>query len=154
VLRLGEETGLPVVAGGDRHGREPNAILSLSRAATFPEFVHEVRNQRFSHLVFMPQYREPLKMRILQVIGDVLRDYPENLKTGRRWCDRVFYRESGGTTPIPLAEMWNGNSRKMLQQITGAATLLEWRGIRSALRFVLDDTATVWQTPVLHNQTE
>jgi hypothetical protein len=38
VIALGREIDLPVVAGGDRHGREPNAILNLSRASIFPEF--------------------------------------------------------------------------------------------------------------------
>ncbi len=34
VIRLAQQTGLPVISGGDRHGLEPNAILNLSRAAT------------------------------------------------------------------------------------------------------------------------
>jgi hypothetical protein len=149
VLRLGRQIGLPVVAGGDRHGREPNAILNLSRASTFPEFVDEVRNRRFSHIVFMPQYHEPLKMRILQTMVDIVRDYPENLKERRSWADRVFYREPGSATPIPLAAIWNGNGPKIIQQFIAAMRLLEWRGVRSALRLVLDDRAIVWQAPVL-----
>jgi hypothetical protein len=43
VLALGEEVGMPVISGGDRHGCEPNAALNLTRAATFDEFVREVR---------------------------------------------------------------------------------------------------------------
>jgi hypothetical protein len=146
VLRLGRQIGLPVVAGGDRHGREPNAILNLSRASTFPEFVDEVRNRRFSHLVFMPQYHEPLRMRVLQTMVDIVRDYPENLKGRRSWSDRVFYREPGSTTPIAMAAIWNGNGPKIIQQFIVAMRLLEWRGIRSALRLALDDRARVWQT--------
>jgi hypothetical protein len=146
VLRLGRQIGLPVVAGGDRHGREPNAILNLSRAATFPEFVDEVRNRRFSHLVFMPQYHEPLRMRVLQTMVDIVRDYPENLEGRRAWSDRVFYREPGSTTPVPLAAIWNGNGPQIIQQLIVAMRLLEWRGIRSALRLALDDRASVWQT--------
>ncbi|MBV8895717.1 MAG: hypothetical protein JO051_04330, partial [Acidobacteriaceae bacterium] len=133
VLRLGRETGIPVVAGGDRHGREPNAILNLSRASSFPEFVDEVRNQRFSHVVFMPQYHEPLRMRVLQTMVDIVREYPENLKGRRSWSDRVFYREPGTMTPVPLAAIWNGNGPRIIQQFIVAMRLLEWRGIRSAL---------------------
>ena len=146
VLRLGRETGIPVVAGGDRHGREPNAILNLSRASTFPEFVDEVRNQRFSHLVFMPQYHEPLRMRVLQTMVDIVREYPENLKGRRSWSDRVFYREPGTMTPVPLAAIWNGNGPRIIQQFIVAMRLLEWRGIRSALRLALDDRQSVWRT--------
>ena len=39
VLSLGEARDLPVVGGGDRHGREPNAILNLSAARTFAQLV-------------------------------------------------------------------------------------------------------------------
>jgi hypothetical protein len=149
VLRLGRQIGLPVVAGGDRHGREPNAILNLSRASTFPEFVDEVRQQRFSHLVFMPQYHEPLRMRVLQTMVDIVRDYPENLKGRRSWSDRVFYRQPGSTSPIPVAGIWNGNGPSIIQHFIVAMRLLEWRGIRSALRLALDDRAAVWQSSAL-----
>jgi len=145
VLQLGRQSRLPVVAGGDRHGREPNAILNLSRASSFPEFVDEVRNRRFSHIVFMPQYREPLKWRLLQTMVDIVREYPENLKGRRSWSDRVFYREPGSTTPIPLAAIWNDNGPKIIQQFIAVMRVLEWRGIRSALRLALNERATVWQ---------
>ncbi len=147
VLRLGRRIGLPVVAGGDRHGREPNALLNLSRASTFPEFVDEVRYQRFSHIVLMPQYREPLKMRVLQTMVDIVRDYPENLKGRRSWSERVFYREPG-STPVPLATVFNGSGPKIIQHFITAMRLLEWRGIRSALRLALDDSGSVWQSAV------
>ncbi len=57
VAALGKALNVPVVAGGDRHGREPNAILNLSRAKTFSEFSEEIRRERVSHVVFMPQYQ-------------------------------------------------------------------------------------------------
>lgn len=104
VLQLGAQIGLPVVAGGDRHCREPNALLNLSRASNFAEFVDEVRNRRFSYIVFMPQYRKPLKMRILQTMIDIVRDYPENVEGRRSWSDRVFYREPGSAA-IPVSSI-------------------------------------------------
>ena len=149
VLLLGRQSCLPVVAGGDRHGRESNAILNLSHAANFPEFVDEVRNRRFSHVVFMPQYHEPLRMRVLQTMVDIVRDYPENLRGRRHWSDRVFYRAPGTTEPTPLTQIWNGNGPRIISQFILAMRLLEWRGIRSAIRLALDDTATVWQSPTL-----
>ena len=43
-----------VISGGDRHGIEPNANLNLTNATTFNGFVHEVRRERRSHVLFMP----------------------------------------------------------------------------------------------------
>ncbi len=54
------------IAGGDRHGVEPNANINLTNATTFTEFVHEVRREKKSRVLFMPQYAEPWKHRILQ----------------------------------------------------------------------------------------
>lgn len=139
VIGLGTQTDLPVISGGDRHGREPNAILNLSRAANFIEFVHEVRHRRLSHVVFMPQYREPLKLRILQTVIDILREYPENFQGRRSWADRVFYRDPVGAAPVPLASIWNGKGPGIVRLFMTAMRLLEWRGVRSALRFALDD---------------
>ena len=44
-VSLSGRQGLPLVSGGDRHGREPNAALNLTSAATFSEFAHEVRSR-------------------------------------------------------------------------------------------------------------
>jgi len=144
VVALGKEVGLPVVSGGDRHGREPNAILNLSRAATFPDFVHEIRRDRQSHVVFMPQYREPLKMRVLQTIVDVVREYPENFAGRRTWADRVFYRDPQTRIAVPLADLWNDGGPGIVKQFIAAMRLLEWTPVRSALRVALTDRAAVW----------
>lgn len=110
VIAIGRHAGLPLVSGGDRHGREPNAILNLTRCSTFAEFVHEVRYERLSHVVFMPQYREPLKLRILQTVIDVLREYPENPEGRRLWSDRVFCRASASHPPLPWSALHHRRS--------------------------------------------
>ena len=110
VIRLGRELGLPVVAGGDRHGLEPNAILNLSHAATMEEFVTEVRVRRFSHLAFMPQYRQSRKLRILHTVIDVLRDYPDDFEGRQSWPDRVFYRHPETGMPVPFATIREARS--------------------------------------------
>jgi hypothetical protein len=107
VFACGKEFGLPVVAGGDRHGREPNAVLNLSRASTFPEFVQEVRLERFSHVVFMPQYRKALGMRVLQTVFEIIGDYPNN----------IFYREPDSTNAVPLTSVWDGNAAKAVKHV-------------------------------------
>jgi hypothetical protein len=144
VIAMGRELALPVVSGGDRHGREPNAILNLSRAATFPEFVHEIRREQRSYVVFMPQYREPLKMRVLQTMVDVVREYPENFAGRRTWADRVFYRDPQTQIAVPLATLWNDGGPGIVKQFIAAMRLLEWTPIRSALRLALNDRSAVW----------
>jgi hypothetical protein len=144
VIALAKELDLPVVSGGDRHGREPNAILNLSRAATFPEFVHEVRRERLSHIVFMPQYQEPLRMRVLQTIVDVVREYPENFAGRRTWADRVFYRDPQTKIAVPLATLWKDGGPGIVKQFIAAMRLLEWTPFRSVLRMALHDRSTVW----------
>jgi hypothetical protein len=144
VIAMGKELNIPVVSGGDRHGREPNAILNLSRAATFPEFVDEIRRERLSHVVFMPQYHEPLKMRVLQTMVDVVRDYPENFAGRRTWADRVFYRDPQTKIAVPLASLWNDGGPGIVKQFIAAMRLLEWTPFRSALRVALNDRSAVW----------
>ncbi|MBV8549715.1 MAG: hypothetical protein JOY54_00320 [Acidobacteriaceae bacterium] len=144
VIRLGRESNLPLISGGDRHGREPNAILNLARSATFVEFIQEVRYEGFSHVVFMPQYHEPLKLRVLQTMVDVVRDYPENAPGRRTWADRVFYRDPITGAPSPISQIWNDGGPRIVKHFIAAMRLLEWRGVRSALRIALDDKATVW----------
>jgi hypothetical protein len=138
VISIGREINLPVLSGGDRHGREPNAILNLSRASTFPDFVHEVRHDRFSHVVFMPQYHEPLRLRILQTMVDVVRHYPENLEGRRTWADRVFYRDPETKETLPLAVVWEDGGPLVVKHFIAAMRLLEWRGVRSALKLALN----------------
>src|SRR5208282_5233063 len=42
-VKLGEELNIPVISGGDRHGCEANAVLNVTNAGSFAEFVQEVR---------------------------------------------------------------------------------------------------------------
>jgi hypothetical protein len=136
-----------VVAGGDRHGREANAILNLSRAGTFAEFVEEVRRERFSHVVFMPQYHEPLKMRVLQTMVDVVRDYPENFAGRRTWADRVYYRDPETKVTVSLANLWPDGGPSVVKRFIAAMRLIEWTPLRSALRIALNDRSAVWSDP-------
>lgn len=144
VIALARQADLPVISGGDRHGREPSAILNLSRASHFAGFVEEVRYRRQSHIVFMPQYREPLKLRVLQTIVDVVRDYPENVQGRRHWTDRVFYRDPLTRTTVPLTAVWQNGAPPLVQHFVRAMQLLEWRGFRSALRLALEDRSASW----------
>jgi hypothetical protein len=100
VLELAETVDMPVVSGGDRHGCEPNAVLNLTTATTFADFVEEIRIQRRSEIVLMPQYFDPLRHRILESAWHALCDAPGEF--GRRyWMSRVFLEgEDGSTRPV------------------------------------------------------
>ena len=66
VRRLAEKWNMLLISGGDRHGVEPNANINLTNATSFTEFVHEIRYRRRSNVLFMPQYAQPWKHRLLQ----------------------------------------------------------------------------------------
>ena len=144
VIRLGNELGMPVVGGGDRHGLEPNAIVNLSSGESFTEFICEVRYAKRSHVVFMPQYHEPLRLRILQTMVDVVREYPSNFDGRRKWSDRVFFRGSNAEAPLPMSAYWKDGGPAVVRHFVTAMKILERRSVRSALRMALDDRARVW----------
>jgi hypothetical protein len=127
VLSLAAEVNLPVVAGGDRHGLEPNAVLNLSRASTLGGFIREVRADRVSHMVFMPQYRQPRLLRILHSVVDVLRDYPQSFGGCRAWGDRVFYRDPESASVQPFSSIWSGGTPRVVKYFLSAARLLDRR---------------------------
>jgi hypothetical protein len=100
---LARHFGKPVISGGDRHGLEPNTILNLSNASSFPEFVDEIRDG-YSHVLLTRQYMEPLSMRILQNVEEVLRDYDQHMY-GKHWSDRAFYLCDDGIAR-PFSALW------------------------------------------------
>ncbi|MGA2568972.1 MAG: hypothetical protein ABSF23_00495 [Terracidiphilus sp.] len=114
VRRLAEKWNMLLVSGGDRHGVEPNANINLSNAASFTEFVHEVRREKKSSVLFLPQYAEPWKHRILQSTIDIIRHYPEFPQGSRTWDERVFHPDASGALR-PLSELWpNGTAPRAI----------------------------------------
>ncbi len=94
---------------------------------------------RGDFIVFMPSYAGPLKMRILQTIIDVVREYPENLEGRRRWADRMFYRQRSAAAPVPLWFVWEHGGPTVVKQFLTAMRLLEPRAARPLLRLALDE---------------
>jgi hypothetical protein len=95
-----------VIGGGDRHGAEPSAVLNLTNAETFSEFVDEVRRERRCHVLFMPQYAEPIALRMLQSFVDIVREYPDYPEASRRWDERVFHPDKHGELQ-QLSTLWD-----------------------------------------------
>lgn len=100
VLRWAHESHLPAVAGGDRHGCEPNVLLNVTCACTFHEFVEEVRDHGVSRILAMPAYRQPRGRRIAADVVSVFRRQAD----GTRWPDRVLVQRQGSL--ISLRELW------------------------------------------------
>ena len=49
------------LSGGDRHGVEPNANVNLTNATSFTEFVHEVRREKRSNVLFLAAIRRAME---------------------------------------------------------------------------------------------
>jgi hypothetical protein len=105
VRRLAEKWNMLLISGGDRHGVEPNANINLTNATSFTEFVHEIRREKKSDTLFMPQYAEPWKHRLLRSAIDAVRDYPEFPQGSRTWDQRVYHPDANGIAR-PLCELW------------------------------------------------
>ena len=130
VIRLAEENGIPTVSGGDRHCLEPNANVNLTNATSFTEFVHEIRREKKSNVLFMPQYAEPWKHRILQSTIDAIRHYPEFPQGSRTWDERVYHPDANGVIR-PLRELWPDGSAPKYMTVIIAIVQLMGRGLVS-----------------------
>lgn len=138
IARLSAERNIPLVSGGDRHGCEPNAILNLTAARSFSEFAAELRDGAPTHNVFMPQYEEPLRLRLIQLISDILRTYDNLNLDRRRWSDRIFYLCEDETIRR-LSDVWNGNGPNLIGIFVSCMRLVESRRVRAVLRLALVD---------------
>jgi hypothetical protein len=153
VKRLAQQWNKLLISGGDRHGLEPNANVNLSQASNFTEFVHEVRYEGRSHVLFMPQYAQPWKHRILESTLDAIRDYPDFPLGSRTWDERVWHPDRNGVVR-PLRELWPDGSAPTWMTMTIKAVRLMGSspvsgGLRMAwsesreLRFTLGDDAVI-----------
>jgi hypothetical protein len=129
-----------VISGGDRHGVEPNANLNLTRAESFTEFVHEVRRERQSHVLFMPQYAEPWKHRILQSTLDAIRNYPHFPEGSRLWDERVYHPDINGNIR-PMTELWTtGQAPAFFRAVLCMVRLMGAAPVSGGLRMAWNDT--------------
>jgi len=136
VIEWSDAAGLPVVSGGDRHACEPATLLNLTSAGAFEEFVDEVRRGRKSHVLFLPPYREPRRLRIVETLGQILGYYPGHSMGWPKWSDRIFFRDASGAT-LSLTQAWGDRQPEALKRFVGLVRLLSGRQLRPALRFAL-----------------
>ena len=139
VTKLAAQWNQLLISGGDRHGVEPNANINLTHATSFTGFVHEVRRERQSHVLFMPQYAEPWKHRILNSTLDAIRNYPDFPEGSQRWDERVYHPDVDGRVR-PISELWgNGSAPVYLNAILGFVRMLGAAPVSSGLRYAWSD---------------
>lgn len=132
IVKLSETSDLPLVSGGDRHGCEPNAVLNLTAATSFADFVDEIRCERRSNIVLMPQYFEPLRHRLLEGAWHALSDAPGEF--GRRhWMTRVFVEGSDGS-PRPLSDFTGTRFQHVVDKFRWVMAFLVSPQVRPAVR--------------------
>ncbi|MBK9155356.1 MAG: hypothetical protein IPM25_14270 [Chloracidobacterium sp.] len=105
---LAERLGLPIVSGGDRHCLHANAMINSTHSSTFDEFVGEVRQDRRSNVIILPEYRLPLLYRQISSIAQVLGHYPHFPPERRHWRQRVYFDAGDGEGLQTLAASSNG----------------------------------------------
>ena len=140
VCRLAEKWNMLLISGGDRHGVEPNANVNLTNAATFTEFVHEIRREKKSNILFMPQYAEPWKHRILRSTIDAIRHYPDFPIGSRTWDERVYHPDANGVVR-PLSELWpDGNPPSYMRWGIAFVLLMGSGPVSSGLRMAWSES--------------
>jgi hypothetical protein len=129
-----------LISGGDRHGLEPNGNVNLTNATSFSEFVHEIRNQGRSNVLFMPQYAQPWKHRIMQSTLDAVRNYPDFPEGSRRWDERVYHPGANGI-PQPVSALWpRGHAPLLLRLSIRIMRLMGSAPFRSSLRLAWNES--------------
>jgi hypothetical protein len=140
VRRLAEKWNMVLISGGDRHGVEPNANINLTNASSFTEFVHEIRRERKSNVLFMPQYAEPWKHRLLQSTIDAIRNYPEFPQGSRNWDERCYHPDANGVIR-PLSELWpRASAPLVMRTLIAMVQLLGKAPVAGGLRIAWSET--------------
>jgi len=134
VAEIAAEVGLPVISGGDRHCLEPNANVNLTNATTFAEFVDEIRNERVTRVLFLPQYHEAIPCRYVEFVAQAVARRPE-LPGRERWVDRVYLQTDSGE--VPLSAWWPHGGPWPLRAFVSAVGVLASQTIRPGLRLAL-----------------
>lgn len=120
VLQLAGQWKQVLVAGGDRHGCEPNAAINLTDATDLAEFVEEIRDGRKSTILLMPQYSQPLNWRFYRAFTEIVAEYPEHPAGRRLWDERVFHPDLEGKL-VPVIDLWHLGPPGFLKKIFATA---------------------------------
>lgn len=133
VVRMAQDLDMTLVSGGDRHALEPNTILDLTNARTFPAFVEQIRSG-YSDLLITDQYCESFGLRILQNLEEILQDHPDHGRGWTHWSDRVFYRCDDGEVR-PLTVLFARRVPGAVNVFVRAISMIRRYSVRSSCRF-------------------
>ena len=143
VMRLAGDLGFPVVAGGDRHGCQPNTMLNLTRANSFAEFVAEVREDMRNEILLMPEYRESLVARTIEGVAEVLRHYPNHPLGRTKWTERIFADIGDGYQTCPISSHWPNGGPAWVRASLWFLRILGSRRLQPALRLALANEISI-----------
>jgi hypothetical protein len=88
----------------------------------------------------MPQYREPLQLRIIENMCGILEDDPNHAMGWTQWSDRVFYLTDEGIVKS-LKELWGDRFPRVVNRFVSLMQLAQSRSIKSALRLAFSQRA-------------
>ena len=135
VLTLADQCNVPAIAGGDRHGCQPNTVVNVTKADSWAEFVAEIRVDHRSAIWLLPEYWEPIGLRYLEGAADALRHYRTYPHGQRRFLDRVFVDiEDYGFHPLTF--YWDGIPL-WLTPVLATVRALGGRRLRPLVRWAL-----------------
>ena len=145
VMALAKDFGLSVVSGGDRHGCRSNTVLNLTRAATFAEFVAEIREDGRSDVLLLPEYRESRVLRTLEVVTDVLRQYPNHPQGQFLWTNRVFV-DLDAKGSRPLSDYWKRGGPVWVRVALWGLRAVGSNRVKPALRMALSQERVSYES--------
>ncbi|MEP6900881.1 MAG: hypothetical protein ABJA66_03965 [Actinomycetota bacterium] len=134
VIEMAETLGFPLISGGDRHCCHQNTMINLTNSKTFAEFVEEIRIDKYSEVVLMPDYRQPLAFRQISSIAQILKNYPEFPAGRQRWFDRVHIDAEDNSGLRPLSYHWKGGGPQWLRWAMWTLGILSHKSFRTAFR--------------------
>ena len=108
-IDLAEQLDLPIVSGGDRHCLHHNSMINVTNAASFSEFVEEVRIEKRSSVLILPEYSKSLLHRQIKSIAQIMGEFPSFPESRRSWSQRVFFDWEDGRGLDSLASRWDGH---------------------------------------------
>jgi hypothetical protein len=91
-------------------------------------------------MLFMPQYAQPWKHRILQSTLDAIRHYPEFPLGSRTWDERVYHPDAAGVIR-PLSDLWpKGAPPRAISWLLGMVQLMGAAPVSGGLRMAWSES--------------
>jgi hypothetical protein len=131
-IRFSDDFDKPVVAGGDRHALEPNAVLNLSNAKNFEEFSEEIKDG-WSTVWIAAAYRQAHNWRITRNVVDTLQPYEQHRYGWTEWIDRAFYRYPDGTV-LSFRQIWGQKPPTVIRAFDTGLRVARTGLLRNAVR--------------------